>query len=171
MFLDKKLHPCLFVLFFQLRFPPAPRPTIAWAPSPRACAAGQTRRDARRGGGSEGATRWGCCGIWCQGQGQGESAFTWVLISCSLHSYSLNVHSVCFETSPYPSSIPPQATYPRLLPLLSKVRHDIINVGLVPGSSVLCPCRSFIRCIVALMPRVSLHFHPSCDDSPLCDCL
>ena len=97
-----------------------------------------------------------------------ESAFIRVLISFSPHPYSLVGQSVCFETSPYPSSTLPQATYPRLLPLLSKVRHDIINVGLVPGSSVLCPCRSLIRCIVALMPRVPLHFHPGCNDSGRC---
>ena len=46
------------------------------------------------------------------------------------------------------------------LPLLPKVCHDVINVGLILRSAVLRPRRSVVCRIVAFMPRVTLYLHP-----------
>ena len=44
---------------------------------------------------------------------------------------------------------------------------NIDFLALVPRSAVLRPVRSLVRCVVALVPRVSLHFHPLDVDLPV----
>ena len=74
------------------------------------------------------------------------------------------VSQLCFETSPYPhlpharlSTYCPLARY---LPLLPKVRHDTVDVGLVLSPPILRPRRSLVGCIISFVLRVSLHLYP-----------
>ena len=117
-----------------------------------------------------------------------SSAFTWVLIRFSPHTYSLGgdcpapkcavamgAHSVLsrhvssFRNHYLLSHLLP-TTLPRpYLPLLPKVRHDIVDVGFILGPPVLRPCRSLVCCVISFVLRVSLHLYPACDDLPICD--
>ena len=52
-------------------------------------------------------------------------------------------------------------SYPHYLPLLPDVRHDVADVRLVLGASILRPVRSRVCCVIPIMPRVPFHLHPT----------
>ena len=83
------------------------------------------------------------------------------------------VSQLCFETFSYPhlphGYLPTYCPLARSLPLLPKVRHDIVDVGFVLSPPILRPRRSLVGCIISFVFRVSLHLYPACDDLPICD--